>query len=100
MKFALIYIVKVSVMMLLSDLFVSSRCFRHRLGCDTWVLHMVFSHHGLVFEVPWCSKLWVTLVWSRSKLKIRGTILTVLENLYTPMNSHITTCSFLVFFFI
>ncbi|MFS7928351.1 hypothetical protein Hanom_Chr04g00319741 [Helianthus anomalus] len=34
MKFDLIYIVTVSVMMLLSDLFVSSRCFRHRLGCD------------------------------------------------------------------
>ncbi|KAJ0871822.1 hypothetical protein HanRHA438_Chr11g0516801 [Helianthus annuus] len=34
MKFDLIYIVTNSVMMLLSDLFVSSRCFRHRLGCD------------------------------------------------------------------
>ncbi|KAJ0829796.1 hypothetical protein HanPSC8_Chr15g0647851 [Helianthus annuus] len=34
MKFDLIYIVTISVMMLLSDLFVSSRCFRHRLGCD------------------------------------------------------------------
>ncbi|MFS7957357.1 hypothetical protein Hanom_Chr07g00665441 [Helianthus anomalus] len=34
MKFDLIYIVTISVMMLLSDLFISSRCFRHRLGCD------------------------------------------------------------------
>ncbi|KAM0003268.1 hypothetical protein Hdeb2414_s0290g00858691 [Helianthus debilis subsp. tardiflorus] len=37
MKFDLIYIVTNSVMMLLSDLFVSSRCFRHRLGCDKTV---------------------------------------------------------------
>ncbi|KAF5773789.1 hypothetical protein HanXRQr2_Chr13g0592621 [Helianthus annuus] len=38
MKFDLIYIVTNSVMMLLSDLFVSSRCFRHRLGCDNHLL--------------------------------------------------------------
>ncbi|MFS7903703.1 hypothetical protein Hanom_Chr01g00027141 [Helianthus anomalus] len=47
MKFDLNYIVTISVMMLLSDLFVSSRCFRHRLGCDIGSHIRPYSSHGL-----------------------------------------------------